>query len=477
MKQEVTEIIELLEKAGFLAYTVGGCVRDFLLKKEPQDWDITTNASPEKIQEVLQDYKTFYENKFFTVGVVLPDEIIEVTTFRSEGKYVDGRHPEEVKPVSSLEEDLQRRDFTVNAMAMDKQGKIIDPFGGQKDLKKKIIRTVGNPDERFSEDALRLLRGVRLAVRLGFTLSPETEESIKKNCSLLKNISQERIRDELTKIIMTDQASEGIEKLRQLGLLKYIIPELEEGYGVAQNKHHIYDCYEHNLFSLKYAAKRKFSLDVRLSALLHDVAKPRCKRGEGEEASFHGHEVVGARMTKKILERLRYPRQMIEKIVKLVRFHLFYYNVGEVTASSVRRLVRQVGLENVDELLELRMCDRIGSGVPKAEPYKLRHLRYLIEKVSLDPISVKMLKINGQDLMKLLNIHPGPKIGQILDILLNEVLNDPKLNTKDFLEKRAQEINNLNEQERNELVSMAKKEKEKLETKKDDMTKKKYWVT
>jgi tRNA nucleotidyltransferase (CCA-adding enzyme) len=477
MKKEVADIIELLEKAGFLAYAVGGCVRDFLLKKEPQDWDITTNASPEQIQEVLKEYKTFYENKFFTVGVVMPDQIIEVTTFRSEGRYLDGRHPEEVKPVSSLEEDLQRRDFTVNAMAMDRQKKIIDPFEGQKDLKKKVLRTVGKADERFNEDALRLLRGVRLAVRLGFTLSPETEESIKKNYSLLKNISQERIRDELTKIIMTDQAAEGIEKLRQLGLLKYILPEVEEGYGVAQNKHHIYDCYEHNLFSLKYAAKKNFSLEVRLAALLHDVAKPCCKRGEGEDASFHGHEVVGARMTKKILERLRYPRQMIEKIVKLVRFHLFYYNVGEVTETSVRRLVRQVGTEDMEDLLQLRMCDRIGSGVPKAEPYKLRHLRYLIEKVSLDPISAKMLKINGQDLMKLLDIHPGPKVGQILNILLDEVLNDPKLNKSEFLEKRAKELNGLSDKEREKLSFSAKQEKEKLEMKKDEMTKKKYWVT
>jgi putative nucleotidyltransferase with HDIG domain len=324
-----------------------------------------------------------------------------------------------------------------------------------------------------------MLRAVRFAVVLGkeWQIEPKTAGAIKKNALWLQAISKERIRDEFLKIIMSERAAEGIELLRELGLLKYIIPELEEGYKVTQNKHHIYDCYEHSILSLKYAAEKGFNKYVRLAALLHDLGKPQAKQGEGPGATFYNHEIIGAKMTTQILHRLRFSRKDIEKIVKLVRYHLFYYNVDEVGESSVRRLIRKVGPENIEELLQVRQADRIGSGVPKAEPYKLRHLKYLIEKLSSDPISVKMLKVSGNDVMRALDIKPGPKVGQILDILLNYVLEDPKKNERKLLEKEIKKLGGLSEKGLNSLAWQAKKEREKLEMKRDEMTKKKYWVT
>ena len=477
--KEVKNIITELEKAGFGAYIVGGCVRDFLFGKEPNDWDVTTNAKPEEIQKVFPN--SFYENSFLTVTARTGSKNlklaeIEITTYRFEAKYSDKRHPDEVKYANKLEDDLSRRDFTINAMAMDSKKKIVDLFDGQKDLKKRIIKTVGSPEERFNEDALRMLRAVRFATTLGFTIEKETAEAIKKNCIWLEAISQERIRDEFVKIIMCERAANGIELLRELGLLKYIVPELLDNYGVAQNKHHIYDCYQHAVKSLDYTAKKGFNMYVRIAALLHDIAKPKVKAGEGESATFYNHEIVGARMTFQILSRLKFPKKEVEKITRLVRYHLFYYNVDEVTESSVRRLVKNAGPENMEELLQVRQADRIGSGVPKAEPYKLRHLKYLIDKVSQDPISAKMLKINGSDIIKLLKIKPGPRIGYILDILLGYVLDDPKKNTKEFLEGEVKKLGELADAELAKLAEKAENSVQDLETKNNEITKEKYWV-
>ena len=478
--KEVKFIISQLKKKGFEAYIVGGCVRDFLRKAEPKDWDVATNAKPLEIGKIF--LRSFADNKFGTVTVLTGSKNpklkeIEITPYRIDEKYTDKRHPDRIRWAKTIEEDLARRDFTINAMALDQKLKVIDPFKGQEDLKNKIIRTVGKPEDRFNEDALRMIRAIRFATTLDFEIEPETTQAIKKNSFWLQAISKERIRDEFLKIIMADRAADGIELLRKLGLLKYIIPELEEGYGVTQNKHHIYECYEHSLLSLKYAAQKNFNKYVRLAAFFHDIAKPRVKRGEGPEATFYGHEIVGARMTSQILNRLKFPKKEIEKIAKLVRYHLFYYNVDEVSEASVRRLVRQVGPENMEELLEVRMADRIGSGVPKAEPYKLRHLRYVIEKVSQDPISVGLLKIKGNDIMRISDIKPGPKVGQILDVLLGFVLDDPKKNKKEFLEKEIKKLAKLSEKELKDLTQKARKEREKLEMKQDEMTKKKYWVT
>jgi len=484
--KEVKFIIEKLKKAGFEAHIVGGCVRDILRGKEAEDWDIATNAKPEEIGKIF--LKSFTNNKFGTVTVLTGSQNpklkeVEITPYRIDEKYTDKRHPDEIRWAKTIKEDLARRDFTINAMAIElaevrpPQAKIVDPFGGQKDLQEKIIRAVGKAEDRFNEDALRMIRAVRFATILNFEIEEKTAKAIKENSFWLQAISRERIRDEFLKIIMAQKAAEGIELLREFLLLKYIIPELEEGYKVSQNKHHIYECYEHSLLSLQYAAKRNFNKYVRLASLFHDIGKPRTKEGQGPEATFYGHEILGAKMSCQILNRLKFPKKDIEKIAKLVRYHLFYYNPDEVGASSVRRLVRQVGPENTEELLEVRMADRIGSGCPKAEPYKLRHLRYIIEKVSRDPISVKMLEVSGDDVMRILKIEPGPKIGQILDVLLGYILDNPKKNEKEFLEKEIEKLGKLSDKSLKELSKKAKEEREKIEMKRDEMTKSKYWVT
>lgn len=486
--KEIVNVIKIINDSGFEAYIVGGCVRDSLMKKTPEDWDLATNATPEKIQQIFKKngFDSFYENNFGTVGVLLSKKertysnVVEITTYRTEGVYRDKRRPENVKWAKTIEEDLSRRDFTVNAIAVKiEKGKniFIDPFNGKKDLDKKIIRAVGDPTQRFEEDALRIFRAIRFAGTLGFEIEEETLKSIKKNGAWILDISSERIRDEFIKMIMSKNAYEGINLLNSTGILKHILPEIVAGRGVSQNKHHIYDCYEHNLLALKYAAKKNFNFHVRMAALLHDVAKPKCKRGEGPDATFYNHEIVGAKMTKNILERLKFSKKDIDKITLLVRYHLFYYNVGEVSESSIRRLVRQVGIENMDDLLNLRMCDRIGSGVPKAEPYKLRHLKYIIEKTSKDPISVKKLKIKGQDVIDILKIEPGPKVGWILNILLGQILQDPKQNNTRYLKKQIKELSKLSDKDLLEMDKKAKKDILKIETKNDEMTKKKYWIT
>jgi len=487
--KDVWQVFKKFTDKGYKIYLVGAGVRNLLGGKIPIDCDFTTNAFPEITQGLFKN--SYYDTTFGTVGIPMKTErgkeIYEITTYRTEWGYCDRRRPSKVRWGSKLEEDLKRRDFTINAICLGpilengkwdgKSLELIDLFRGLKDLKEKTIRAIGNPDERFSEDALRLMRAARFATTLDFKIEEKTSRAIKKNSHLLKMISKERIRDELLKMIMSDRAAEGIELLRELGLLKFIIPELEEGYKVTQNKHHIYECYEHYLKSLDFASKKKFNKYVRLASLFHDIGKPRVKKGEGPDATFYGHEIVGAKMAFQILNRLKFSKKDIEKIVKLVRYHLFYYNPGEVSESSVRRLLRKVGPEDMEELLEVRMADRIGSGVPKAEPYKLRHLRYVIEKVSQDPISVKRLKVNGNDVMKILEIQPGPKIGQILDILLDHVLEEPEKNNKEFLEKEIEGLGKLPKKELNSLAQKARKEREKIEIKRDEMTKKKYWVT
>lgn len=466
LPEEIKNILEKLKKAGYEGYVVGGCVRDLLMKRDPKDWDVTTNAEPEEIQKIFAD--NVYENEFGTVGVKTgsdnPDlAIVEITPYRIEGKYTDKRHPDKIQFAETLEEDLSRRDFTVNSLAMDADGKIVNTFNGQPDIKSKTIRTVGKPEERFSEDALRLLRAVRFATVLGFKIEDETFAAIKNNAEWLRAISKERIRDEFIKIIESDNAYEGVLLLEETSLLKYIVPELREGIDVGQNLHHIYTVWEHNTRALKYTAEKKYSLAVRLGALFHDIGKPRTKRGDGKYSTFYGHDVVGGRMTAEITERLRFSKDLAEKVIKLVRYHLFYYNVGEVTESSIRRLLVNIGLENAEDLIKVREADRIGSGRPKAVPYKLRHMKYVIDKVSHDPISAKMLKVSGEDVMKELGIKPGPKIGLILSSLLAEVLDDPAKNTKEELKKRIHELDKQSPEELKKALERIEKAVEKEE--------------
>ncbi len=475
LPREIQTILSTLVNAGYEAFAVGGCVRDLLIDRTPQDWDITTNASPEDIQRLFPEH--FYENTFGTVTVKTgADDAslaeVQITPYRIEGRYDDKRHPDEVRFAEKLEDDLSRRDFTINAIALDLDGNLVDPYGGRKDLERKLIRAVGTPAERFGEDALRLLRAVRFAIQLDYTIEPTTLEAIIANASWLRAISAERIRDEFVKIIMADGAYEGIVLLNDTKLLAHIVPELQEGIGVEQNLHHIYTVWEHNLLALKYAAQKKYSLEVRLASLLHDVGKPQTKHGEGPHATFYAHDAVGARMTARIMDRLKFPKHVTEKVAKFVRYHLFYYNVGEVTESSVRRLIANVGPENMDELLHIREADRIGSGVPKAVPYKLRHLKYIIDKVSHDPISVKMLKVNGEDVMHILNIRPGPKIGLVLNMLLAEVLDDPTRNTKGYLEER---VRTLESKTPNDLRKALERIEE-AQKKEEEGRMKKYYV-
>jgi len=487
----IIEIIQKLEAAGFEAFVVGGCVRDLLMDVEPKDWDVTTNAKPEEITKLFPD--SFYENAFGTVGVKSEVGVVEVTTYRIESKYSDKRRPDEVKFAKTLEEDLSRRDFTINALALkikNSDFEIIDLYDGQKDLKNKIIRAVGDANERFDEDALRMMRAVRFAVTLGgdieikktkgprklsekrpFDIEEKTKKAIAKNSKNLKLIALERIQDELNKILVSDFAAEGIELLRELKLLQHIIPELEKGYGVGQNRHHIYSIWEHSILSLKNCPSVK--LEVRLATLLHDIAKPDTKRGEGAYSTFYNHDHVGARVVEKILKRLKYSSDTIKKVRMLVDNHMFYYNVDEVGASSVRRLVQKVGLENIDDLIDVRVGDRLGSGVPKAVPYKLRHFKYMVDRISSDPLSVKMLKVNGNDLMKGLKMKAGPMLGAILDVLLSEVIENPEKNKKEILLARAKSLSKENPAKLREMA------KEKIEEKKEEEDKEikaKYWV-
>jgi len=473
--KEIKNILETLSGAGYGAYVVGGCIRDLLMGKKPKDWDITTNAKPEEIQKLFPD--NVYENEFGTVGVKTGSEqadlsIVEITPYRIEGKYTDKRHPDEIKFAKTLEEDLARRDLTINSLAMDGSGKIVDLFGGQDDIKNKLVRTVGKPEERFLEDALRLLRAVRFASILNFDLEDKTKRAVQEKSEWLRAISKERIRDEFVKIIESDKAYEGILLLEATGLLQYIVPELREGIGVGQNLHHIYTVWEHNTRTLEYTAQKEYSLAVRLASLFHDIGKPRSKRGEGLHSTFYGHEVIGERMVAQIMEKLKFPKDLTEKIIKMVRYHMFYYNVGEVTESSVRRLIANIGLENVEDLIKVREADRIGSGRPKAVPYKLRHLKYVVDKVSHDPISAKMLKVDGQDVMKELATKPGPKVGLILNYLLAEIIDDPTKNKKDYLKKRIRELDSKSPEDLKKALETIEKAVE--EEEKERM--KKYYV-
>src|SRR3989344_4331143 len=423
--KEVGEVMKRLEGAGFEAYAVGGCVRDLLRGEKPKDWDVTTSAKPEEIMKLFSrrsdvtsevgtptdsagaEYDAFYENKFLTVTVKTASEDptlkeIEVTTFREEG--------------------LSRRDFTMNAIALEfpisnsQFPKLIDPFDGQADLKKKIIRAVGNPTERFDEDALREMRAVRLATELDFDIEKKTFEAIKKLSGNLASIARERIRDEFMKIIASPRARAGIELLQDAGLLRHIMPELEEGIGVT-NRPKIFTIWEHNLKALEYGAKTRFSPEVCLIALMHDIGKPRAKGPmKNDEWTFYGHDMIGSKMAGEILTRLHFPSDFVKNAGILFCWHLFKYDPDEgVTDSSVRRLIRNVGAENMADLVKIRICDRMGMGVPKAVPYRLRHFQFRVEKIlrEEEAPTPKMLKIRGEDIMRVLGIEPGPKIGQI----------------------------------------------------------------
>ncbi|MDO8493116.1 MAG: CCA tRNA nucleotidyltransferase [bacterium] len=480
---EVSQVTKTLNKGGFEAYIVGGCVRDLIIGREPKDWDVTTNANPEEIQALF--VKTFYENDYGTVGVVNEDvihetlKVVEVTPFRIEGKYTDHRHPDSVKFANKLEDDLKRRDFTMNAIAYDiDKGHLIDPYKGQEDIKDKVIRTVGEAGDRFTEDALRMIRAIRFSTELGFMINKETSDAIEKHAELLTKISIERIRDEFCKIIMSPNPMAGIVMLQRYGILKYIVPELEEGLGIKQNGDHIYEVWEHNLRALNHSADRGWPLDVRIGALLHDVGKPRTRlwNKEKNDYTFYGHDVVGGKMTSKILTRLKFPNDFIDNVSKLVRYHMFFSDIETITLSAVRRIVKNVGPENVWNLMKVRACDRIGMGRPKEQPYRLRKYEAMIEEAMRAPVSVGMLKIDGLKIIEITKTPPGPKIGYILHALLEEVLDDPTLNTAEYLENKALALINLDEKGLKELGDKGKESKEEAEDKEVGEIRKRHGV-
>ncbi len=522
--KEVSYVTDTLENAGFEAYLVGGCVRDILMDRKPKDWDITTNAKPDQIIGLFN--KTVYENEFGTVIVCVPYETntldvsrlsakasasadetlrqIEVTPYRVETKYSDFRHPDEVKFSEKLEDDLKRRDFTVNAMAFrvkghtndsnkNTNGQMVDLYEGQKDIKDRILKSVGNPDDRFKEDALRMLRAVRISLQLGFSVSYESSESILKNADLIKKISKERIRDEFLKIISSEHPSVGMVMLQKFGLLKHIIPELEEGIDCRQGGEHIYDVWNHLLNALQHSADKNWPVEVRLAALFHDIGKPRSRRlaepmnnlawsgqdrdpgdrgpdkllsrgakSAKKEFTFYGHEVISAKMAKNILERLKFSKKEIELVEKLVRNHMFFSDTEQITLSAVRRIIKKVGPENIWLLMNVRECDRVGMRKKEA-PYRLRKYFAMIEEALHDPVSVSQLKIDGNFMIKKLGITPGPRMGSILHALLEEVLDDPAKNTEEHLSDLAKSLNMLPDDALQTLGDRGKEKKEKLE--------------
>jgi poly(A) polymerase/tRNA nucleotidyltransferase (CCA-adding enzyme) len=460
---EIKKVADTLEKAGFEAYLVGGCTRDLLLGKSPKDWDLTTNATPEEIQNLFAD--NFNNNDFGTVGVKTDSEyetlkVVEVTPYRSEGTYSDARRPDTVTFGVSLEEDLKRRDFTVNAFAYRiATDELVDTLGGAEDLKAKRLKAVGEADARFAEDALRMMRAVRLAAELDFVIEAETMVAVQNNAQLLGKIAIERVAHEFIRTINSPTPMQGIVFMEKLGLLEQFIPELLTGIGCEQRGIHQYDVYEHNLRVMQAAADKGYSTAMRLAGLFHDIAKPETRRvgGKNKKYTFFGHEVVGAKVTKKIMERLRLPRELTTEVTNLVRWHMFFADPDEITLTAVRRTIARIGEDNIENLLNLRVCDRIGMGRPKEEPFRFRKYKAMVDEALRDPISVKMLKVNGDRLMELSGEKPGKKLGFVLHALLEEALENPGKNTVEYMEHRALELMELPEDELQSLAEAGKK--------------------
>jgi len=422
LPSRVNDVFKKFRKADQEIYLVGGAVRDWLLKKNKiEDLDFTTIAPPEEIQKIYP--RSFYNNQFGTVRIPQKDkkEPLEITTYRSEEDYDDFRHPQKVQWGQSIEEDLKRRDFTINAIALglDKENKLvlIDPHQGQKDLQKRLIRCVGKPQERFQEDALRLMRAIRFAAKLNFSVEEKTLTAIKENSSLLKKISAERIRDELLKIIIDPNVDIALQLMKKTKIINYVLPELMAGYDMKQKGHHIWDVWKHSIMAVKFCPSS--NPIVRLAALLHDVGKPAVMKEKNGERTFYNHEVIGAAIVRKIGERLKLSKKDRQRLTKLVRWHQFSVSEKQ-TDSAIKRFIRHVGLENVLNMLDLRVGDRLGSGAKKTS-WRTEEFKKRLIEVQKEPFSIKDLKINGNDVMKILNIEPGPKVGEILEEIFKKV--------------------------------------------------------
>ena len=421
---DVVDVIERLHEAGFEAYVVGGCVRDALMHLEPKDWDVATNALPAEIQKRFR--RSLYTNRFGTVIVQTPEREVEVTTYRVESEYSDHRHPDAVAFTHSLYEDLARRDFTINAMAWD--GHLRDPHGGARDLRDRLVRAVGDPNERFREDALRMLRAIRFATTLGFRIEDTTAAAIRANAQLMRAVSAERIQQELRRILAVPKPSGALRLLSELGLAAVIFPELEQSRGVPQEKAAAQDVFGHLLATLD--ATPQDDVVLRLAGLLHDIGKP----DTYQDGHFYQHEYVGEAKAKRILRRWKFPKDEIEQVCHLVRNHMFWYQ-DEWTDSAVRRFIRKVGLENIPTLYALRRADNIGSGARQPRMVKLEELWQRIQNEinRENAFSLRDLKVDGNDVMAALGVPPGPVVGRALNWLFERVTDDPSLNDRDRL--------------------------------------------
>ncbi len=468
----VSRVTQLLVENNYEAFLVGGCVRDMIMGRIPNDYDITTNATPEQIIAVFEPtgLRIVYENKFGTVSIIFEDEDlasnvreIQITPYRTEDKYSDHRHPDSVTFSETIDSDLSRRDFTINALAMDNTGTMVDLFSGQSDIDKKIIRAVGDAETRFNEDALRIMRAVRFAAQLNFAVSRETLDAIEKTKHLLAEISVERIRDEFIKIVDSPNPGLGMFLMKQLGLLEYVLPEIIPSIGCEQGGVHIYDVFDHLVYACQHASDKGYLFHVKLAALFHDIGKPKTRRpGIKKAYTFYGHEVVGARIAKKIMERMKFPKTDIDQVEKFVRWHMFFSDTESITLSAVRRMIANVSVEDIWELMKVRECDRVGMKKTEA-PYRLRKYFAMIEECLRDPISVKQLVIDGNYLMNMLHVKPGRRMGWMLHALLQEVIEDPEKNTIEYLSSRVTALEKLDDDELQKLGEQGKEIKDQVD--------------
>lgn len=437
LPEHVNFIIQTLNAHGYEGYAVGGCVRDTMLGRIPQDWDITTSAKPEQVKSLFaHTIDTGIQHG--TVTVMLDHIGYEITTYRIDGEYEDARHPKEVTFTSNLIEDLKRRDFTINAMAYnDKQG-LVDAFDGEGDLKRGIIRCVGNPQERFTEDALRMLRAVRFAAQLGFTIEEETREAVKALAPTIQKVSAERIQVELVKLLVSNHPEE-MRTVYELGLSRQILPELDRMMATPQhNKHHIYSVGEHTIHALQEVRADKV---LRLTMLFHDVAKPVCATtDEKQQDHYYGHPAKGAEMTRTILRRLKFDNDTIQRTTKLVAAH---DDRPALTEKSVRKAINRIGIDQYPMIFEVKRADTLAqSDYHRAE--KLAYIaayedtyRQILEKKQC--VQKKDLAINGRDLMDM-GMQQGRQLGEVLNQLYEAVLEEPELNEKEKLQQLAHKI-------------------------------------
>jgi tRNA nucleotidyltransferase (CCA-adding enzyme) len=451
----ISGVCRKLRGAGFEAWLVGGAVRDLLRGRDAHDFDVATSAKPDEVTQVFgRRHVIPTGEKHGTVTVLVSKgdrgdrEHVEVTTFRGEGAYSDGRRPDNVSFVSSLVEDLKRRDFTMNAIAYDPTtDRVEDPFGGRADLDQRLIRAVGDPLERFREDGLRAMRAVRFAAQLGFRVDDATKAAIPRTIDIYKKVSSERMRDELVKILSSEKPSIGLELMRETGLLGATIPELLEGVGFNQNRWHSYDVWHHTLHCVdatSLGSQVGPPWIVRMAALLHDVAKPRTAAPKPDapgENTFYRHEHVGAKMTDDIARRLKLSTQEREHLVNLVGNHMFWYS-PEWSDGTVRRFISRVGADAIEDLFALREGDVRARGRDEDPGTEIAILKQRVgEQLRADAaLKITDLAVGGADVMRILQCKPGPEVGEILRRLLERVLDDAELNSYDKLEKLIPEI-------------------------------------